>query len=258
MSGALVTRRFLARELALNAATRPLNLAVPGAVAVAGLLLSIWLLPIALFIYAALVTTTLLDGEVAEAVGHEVYAKRRAPRAALPNREWSDAGVAAKLALAHYAEQRIRQAIAESPVPLGDVETELERLLLELEKLAGQADRVASYLDGESETGLRRRLAQLQDRRSGDRQVDDANAQAAAALEDQLAARAQLSRQLSRLDAHMEHIVATLGVVHAQIIRLTVAEEAFAQRHVADQVRELRHEVGAAADSLEEAYRELD
>jgi hypothetical protein len=258
MSGALVTRRFLARELALNAATRPVNLAVPTAVAVAGFLLTVWLLPIALFVYAALVMTTLLDGDVAEAVGHEVYARRRAPRASLPRREWSDAGVAAKLALAHYAEQRIRQAIADSPVPLVDVETELARLLQELEKLAGQADRVATYLGGENESVLRGRLAQLREGRSGDQQVDNANAQAAAALEDQLAARGELSRQLSRLDAQMEHIVATLGAVHAQIIRLTVAEEAFAQRHVAAQVRELRLEVGAAADAFEESYRELD
>ena len=258
MGGALVTRRVLARELALNAATRPLNLAVPSAVAVAGFLLSVWLLPIAVLVYAALVMTTLLDGDVAEALGHEVYAKKRAPRVALRAREWTDAGVAAKLALAHHAEQRIRQAIAESPVPLVDVETELERLLQELEKLARQADRVATYLGGEDETDLRSRLEQFRELRSGDQQIDHANAQAAAALEDQLAARDQLSRQLSRLDAQMEHIVATLGVVHAQIIRLTVAEETFAQRHVADQVRELRREVGAAADALDETYRELD
>jgi len=56
----------------------------------------------------------------------------------------------------------------------------------------------------------------------------------------------------------MEHIVATLGVIHAQIVRVSVAEEASAQRRVAEQVRDLRHEVDAAADALHEAYSELD
>jgi predicted nucleic acid-binding Zn-ribbon protein len=257
MERALVTRRVLARELALNAATRPFNIALPTGMVVAALLLSAWLLPIALVVYAALVVTTLLDGDVAETVGREVYSKRHVARAALRTREWNDAGVARKLAVAYHAEQRIRQAIAESPLALVDLEAELERLMQELEKLASQADRVSTYLRGEDEPELRRRLERLR-AASGDQQIDRANAQAAAALEDQLDAQAQLSRQLSRLDAQMEHIAATLGAIHAQVIRTSVAEAAFAQWRVAEQVRELRREVGAAANALDEVYRELD
>ena len=257
MTRAIVTRQVLAREIAVNAATRPLNVAVPAAIAVAAVLLSVWLLPIALLVYAALVVVTLFDGDVAEAVGREVYEKGRSPRAALAPRELKNAGVAKKLTQAHNAEQRIRQAIADSPVPLDDVETELDRLLQELEKLASQADRVAAFLAVDDEAALRIRLAQLRETQSGDDQLDRANAASAAALEDQLEARAQLERQLSRLDAQMEHIAATLGTVHAQIIRVGVAEESFAQRRVADEVRELRREVGATADALDEAYSDL-
>jgi hypothetical protein len=79
-----------------------------------------------------------------------------------------------------------------------------------------------------------------------------------AALQDQLDARAQLSRQLSRFDAQMEHIAATLGAVHAQIVRMSVEEQAAEQARVASRVRDLRREVGAAADALQEAYRDLD
>src|SRR5262249_25068780 len=143
-----------------------------------------------------------------------------------PPPEWADAAVAEKLARAREAEQRIRRAIAESPVPLVDVETEVERLMHELEKLAREADRVSVYLADENEAALRGRLERLHGTQSGDPQVDHANAQTAAALQDQIEARSQLARQLSRLDAQMEHIAATLGVIHAQIVRMSVAEEA--------------------------------
>jgi len=256
MTRALVTRNVLARELAFNAATRPLNVVVPVGVVAAAILLTLWLLPVAAVVYAALVLTTFLDGDVAESVGREVYAKARgaSPRAELTS---LTPAVAERLALAREADERVRKAIGQSQVPLADVEAEVERLMDELEKLARNADRVATYLVEESEVALRRRLEQRRTR-SGDSQLDAAAAQAAAALQDQLDARAQLSRQLSHFDAQMEHIVATLGVIHAQIVRVSVAEEASAQRRVAEQVRDLRHEVDAAADALHEAYSELD
>ena len=253
MAHTIVTRRVLARELALHAATRPLNVIAPAGVVIAAILLTFWLLPVAAVVYAALVVTTLLDGDVAESVGREVYARARGslPRAELSN---LTPAVADRL----EADRRVRNAIAESQVPLADVETEVERLMHELEKLAANADRVATYLAEEGEVGLRSRLEHLRRTKSGDSQLDAATAQAAAALQDQLDARAQLARQLSHFDAQMEHIVATLGFIHAQIVRVSVAKEASAQRRVADQVRDLRHEVDAIADALHDAYRELD
>src|SRR5207249_2311960 len=87
MTQTLVTRRVLARELALHAATRPLNIIAPAGVVIAAILLTFWLLPVAVVVYAALVVTTLLDGDVAESVGREVYARARGtlPRAELSN-----------------------------------------------------------------------------------------------------------------------------------------------------------------------------
>jgi predicted secreted protein len=257
MAGALVTRRVLARELAINAATRPVNVAVPAAMVFAAFLITWWLVPVALIVYVALAVTTFLDENVAESVGREVYARVRVPmeRAQLGDLTPS---VANRLALADEAHRRVRHAIARSEIPLVDVETEVERLMRELEKLARNADLVARFLSDESEVGLRRRLHELRRTTSGDSQLDEAAAQAGAALEDQLHARAQLARQLSHFDAQMEHIVATLGFIHAQIVRASVAEEASAQRRVAEQVRDLRDEVDAIADALHEAYRELD
>lgn len=257
MARALVTRRVLARELVLNAALRPLNVGVTAGVVVAAFLLALWLLPVAALVYVALVLTTVFDGDIAESVGREVYARARR---GLPRGERTDLtpAVAEKLSLAHAAQHRIHKAVDESRVPLPDVEVEVDRLMNELEKLARQADRVTTYLAEENEAALRRRLERLRRTESSDPQLNHANAQAAAALEDQLDARAQLSRQLLQFDAQMEHIAATLGVIHAQIVRMNVAEEGFAQGRVLEQVRDLRHEVDAAADALHEAYRELE
>jgi hypothetical protein len=257
MARALVTRRVLARELAVHAATRPLNIGVPAAVAVAALFWAWWLLPVALVVYSALVVATFFDGDVAESVGRDVYARARSE---LPRREVAEltSGVAARLSMAYEAEEQIRRAIDESGVALADVQAEVDRLMDSLEKMARQADRLTAYLAKEDEGALQRRLARLRRTANGDPQVDHASAQAAAALQDQLDTRMQLERRLSQFDAHMEHIVATLGVVHAQIVRIAVEEEAAAQGRVANQVRSLRHEVGAVADALRDASRELD
>jgi hypothetical protein len=56
----------------------------------------------------------------------------------------------------------------------------------------------------------------------------------------------------------MEHLAATLGAIHAQIVRMSVEEEAGEQRRVAEQVRDLRQEVAAAADALQEAYDDVE
>jgi chromosome segregation ATPase len=256
MASELVTRRVLARELVRHAATRPSNIAVPAAVTLAGLVFAWWLLPVAAIVYAALVTMTALDGDRAVAVGREVYAKQRRKLSARAQRELSPS-IEQKVEGAREEERRIRVAIADAPVLLADLAAEVERLMLALENLAVDADRVIRYLAEESEHAIRARLERLRSAQTDDAELDQANTQAVAALQDQLDARAHLSRQLSRFDAQMEHIAATLGAIRAQIVRMTVEEEASAQSRVAQQVRNLRHEVGAAADAMQETYRDL-
>jgi hypothetical protein len=254
-----VTRRVLAREIVLAAAKRPLNVGVALAVLVAAIALStVWLLPVALLVYASMVVATSLDAERAAVVGEKTYARARTrglpPADPLP---FLAAPVTEKVELARTEERRIRKAIAETHVPLVDVSTEVERLMKALEQLARHADLVYGYLSEQDESSVRARLERLQAATSEDASVANANAQAIAALEEQLAARAQLERQLSRFDAQMEHLAATLGAIHAQIVRMSVEEEAGEQRRVAEQVRDLRREVGAAADALQEAYDDV-
>jgi type IV secretory pathway TrbD component len=251
-----VTRRVLARELVVSAATRKQNVVVGAAVVVAALVLQTWwLLPIALVVYAGMVAATLFDEDRAEEVGRKTYAKSRRPKVdGLPVLA---PPITEKLALARLQEGRIRKAIAEAPLALADLGEEIDRLMQALDNLAARADMVYGYLGEEDPAAIRGRIERLRSAQGKDAAVDASNQQAVAALEEQLAAFEQLERQLSRFDAQMENIAATLGAIHAQVVRMSIEEEAAAQGRVAEQVRDLRREVASAADALQEAYGEL-
>jgi hypothetical protein len=244
MAQLLVTRRVLARELVINAASRPLNVAVPLGVLVAASVLTLWLVPLALLAYAGLVLATLLDGDAAESVGRGVYARNHR---ALPEPRYRalSESAAASLGLAHDAERQIRSTLDESPIPFPEIEVEVNGLVHELENLARHVDRLSRYLGDEDEAALRARL-------------ERANPVVAATLQQQFHARTQLSLRVARFEAQMEQIAATLGLVHVQILRMTAAEEASAQTRVAEQIRSLRDEVDATAAAFDEAYGELD
>ena len=239
-----VTRGVLARELVLNAASRPLNVAVPLGVLVAASVLTLWLVPLAALAYAGLVVATFLDGDVAESVGRGVYARKHD---ALPEPRYTalSDSAAASLALAHGTEAEIRSTLEESPIPFPEIEAEVKALVKELEELARHVDRLSRYLGDEDEAALRSRL-------------ERANPVVAATLQQQFHARTQLSLRVAQFETQMEHIAATMGLVHAQIMRMTAAEEASAQTRVAEQIRSVRSEVDATAAAFDEAYGELE
>jgi hypothetical protein len=258
MERAPVTRQLLARRLVVSAATRPLNVGVGVAVLVAALVLgSVWLIPVAIAVYLGMVVSTLFDGDRAEEVGRLTYVEKRPQLAEIELRPFMADEVTRKVGLARDQERRLRKAIAEAAFPVHGLEHEADGLMQALDNLARRADEIYEYLGGEEESTIRERLERLRSVPSGDAAVDGANAQAVVALEEQLAVRDQLGRQLLRFDAQMEHITATLGAINAQVVRMSVEEEAAAQSRVAEQVRDLRSEVTAAADGMQEAYREL-
>jgi methionine synthase II (cobalamin-independent) len=252
-----VTRQVLAREIVLAAARRPLNVGVGAIVLVAGFLLNaLWLVPIAVVVYAGMIVATALDGERAERVGAATYAKRKQLRpAAAELGPYLSPRVTERVHAAVVEEQRLRKSLEDSP--LVEVSAEVDRLMSALADLAKHADRLEADLAEEDEPAIRRRLERLREV-SDDPAVGRVNAEAAAALEEQLAARGQVERHVARFDAQIQHIAATLGALHAQVLRMSVEEEAGAQARLASEIRALRNEVGATADALEEAFGDVE
>jgi len=55
----------------------------------------------------------------------------------------------------------------------------------------------------------------------------------------------------------MEHLIASLAVIHAQLARMSVSSDASIQEDIARQVRDLRQRVGTVATGMGEAVDKI-
>jgi hypothetical protein len=256
----LVTRSDLRRALAVNAVTRPVNVAVPAAVVVAAILLDAgWLVAIAVLCFVALAVLTFLDEGEAERVGARIYARRRgAVAAAAPAPAPADEpelapDIADRIDAARAAQADIERAIAEGDLPADDIRDEVAELLTTLMPIAVRADRVADYLAGHPPRDVQARIAALRERPAAG---DSSRARTVAALEDQLRAIRRLEGQHAGLLDEMDHVVASLEALHAEVVTLGAAGDDWRRADVAGQVRALREGVQVLSGGMEEAYAE--
>jgi hypothetical protein len=246
------TRAALTRAIAVNAATKPVNVVVPATVAIVAALTGIaWLWPVAVIVYIALVGATFFDAEEAQAVG-----KRRRARAERQERVLTPMGlappIAQRLKQALAEEQRIRQTIEDAEVDLADVATEVDGLVANLERSARRAQLVYEYLAQQDPKTLDRRAGELA------RSQDPDSQRAAAAVRDQMKLAQELDATLQRFYAQMDHAVVSLQTIRGELVRMSIAGEAEQQSETAERVRNLREEVGAMADGMREAYARAD
>ena len=245
-----VTRSQLQRSLVANALTKPLNVLVPAAVVVAGIVLgALWLVGVAVVVYAVLGTLTFFDEGEAERVGTRVYgtaAKRVAPPKQADLSKLAPP-IAQQLGAARAEEARIHTAVTDADLPFEEVTSETDALVRAMESIAIRAQRVYDYLVAHDPRPVQARL----------RQIEGAGAETelAKALREQLAAYEKLSARLQRFYDEMEHITASLSTVCAQVVSMSAAGEGeMGQRELAGQVRDLREQVDALADGMREAY----
>src|SRR3954469_14971708 len=208
------TRAEINRALLVNAVTKPVNILVPAAIAVVGIVLGYWWIAVLIAIpaFVALCVVTYLDGDEAERVGSELRGKRAGAIAGEPR---LDPGtlpppIAQQVRAALQEEQRIRQAIEQADLPLTDVSNEVDGLVRAMETLARRAQTLWDYLGSQNKAAIEGRIAQLE--ASGDAQGKPV----VEALKQQLTALEQLDQQLQKFFASMEHIVASLGTMNAQ------------------------------------------
>ena len=256
----LVTRKTLRRELVVNAASKPLAIGVAAAVAVGAFLIgALWLLVAAAVLYVAIAAATFFDGDEADRVGRAAYARARGVPAgtrALPK------GLAPEIASlverARTEEGRIIDAIRHSGLPLNEVSVEVDSLAAEMERIAGRAQLILSYLEEQRPDDVRMRLHALKREPSSDTETGRAQERAINALVEQVRIGDALRAEFDRFCAEMEHLIASLAVVHAQLVRMSVANEAHLQEDIAGQVRELRERVSTVDVGIGDAVAQIE
>jgi archaellum component FlaC len=255
-----VTRKDLQRELMVNAATKPINVVVPAAVAIAAFALgTFWLLALAAVIYVALAVVTFFDADEAKKVADRAYGRdpdslRRVEQSrALKVGEYAPE-IAAQLKQALDQEREIRKVIADADLPFEQVSGEVDSLVRAVEKIADRAQKVRSFLDTQDRNAVERRLRELQS--GSDDMADSDRAQLVKALEGQLEAIDTLAKQLTRFRAEMEHTTTTLQTIYAQLVQMSVTTDSVGEQQIAEQVRSLSEQVGAAAQGIAEVYDE--
>jgi hypothetical protein len=238
-----ITRATLRRDLAVNAATKPVNIVVPAGVAVAGLLLGApWLLAVAAVVYVVLGVMTFFDGREAERVGARAYGKDRPGRV--------DAGaladpIRAQVLAARGEAARIEKTVQSADLPFSAVSEEVDRLVTALEATARRAQRLYDYLAGQP------RPAELEGRAHEKRASGHAGA--AQALAEQASVLRSLNDQLMSANAEMEEVNASLGAVHGRLVQASVASEAERDAELAGDVRDLRRRLEGVTGALESA-----
>jgi hypothetical protein len=257
----LVTRGALARRLAVNAATKPLNVAVLGVLVVVGIVLDLVLVvgAIAVVAYLVLVALTFFDAEEAERVGNEVRGGRRAASTAPA----LDVGtleprIAALVKQARATAAAIREAIAQADHPFDDVAGDVDALVAAMDTSARRAQLISSTLAGQARAGqdvagLERTIAELRGR------ADDADVRALLAdLEAQRDATARLEDRLERFEVGMQRICASLGLLRTRLVEMSASEEEAAQRELARQSRDLRERTDLLAEAMSEVFADDD
>ena len=262
-SSELVTRGALARRLAVNAATKPLNVAVLGGLIVVGIVLNLIVVvgAIAIVAYLVLVALTFFDAEEAERVGDELYAGRRPggrDRAPALDLGTLEPRIAALVQQARETAAGIRDAIAQADHPFDDVAADVDALVAAMDTSARRAQLISSTLAeqaraGQDVAGLQRTIADLRGR------DDDADVRALAAdLEAQRDATARLQDRLERFEVGMQRICASLGLLRTRLVEMSASEEEAAQRELARQSRELRERTDLLAEAMAEVFADDD
>jgi chromosome segregation ATPase len=261
-SSELVTRGALARRLAVNAATKPLNVAVLGALIAVGIVLNLVVVvgAIAIVAYLVLVALTFFDADEAERIGNELYAGRRGGDRAAPALDVGtlEPRIAALVQQARETAAGIRDAIAQADHPFDDVAADVDALVAAMDTSARRAQLISSTLAGQARAGqdiagLDRTIADLRGR------ADDADVRALVAdLEAQRDATARLQERLERFEVGMRRICASLGLLRTRLVEMSASEEEAAQRELARQSRELRERTDLLAEAMAEVFADDD
>lgn len=249
------TRAELNRLLIANALTKTWpNVILPAGLAVAGLLIGldlIVLLPVAILAWFALSAVTYFDADEAEAVAARDRDRRRGaiagprtdPRSLAPP-------VASHLQEVLNQEANIRGAIQRAELPFSEVSEEVDTFVRAAERTAARAQLLYEYLAEQDPRQVEARMIQIRN------DPDPSKKALSDALFTQVQAMQRAERELDAFYTEMERIAVELGNIRGQLLSVSAASEGAAQRQLASDVRDLREQMGAVAEGMNEALAE--
>ena len=141
-------------------------------------------------------------------------------------------------------QERLSAAIAASPIPAPEVETDLVGISSDLRVLCLQAQRLSGYLATIDLDDVRRRHAAVRARLAGATPtLAPTLERTGAALAEQIRLAEGLGEQRDHFDAEILTLISTLGTIRAEVVRVAVSAES-------DAAGRIRTQVGAARDQL--------
>jgi Protein kinase domain len=244
------TRTQYNRALILNALTAPFGVCLLAGMIAAGVLFGVlgFILPVAIVLYMASAVRTYFDEDVQK----EVLERERSKRleSGRPEHDLSEFSprIADLMARALEKDTRIRTAIDRAELPYQEVSSEVDRFLATMWQTAGRAELLSEGLRDTPPGAVSRRLEEV--KAAG----DPSKAELLDALSQQLAVQQKMEAQLLRFYDQMEQMLVELDTVRGHLITVSASTEADNQERLADDVRELREEMGAVAEGMAAAY----
>lgn len=250
------TRAEMNRLLVGNALTKTWpNVLLPAGLAFLGLLAGVdfmILLPVAVLAWIALSLVTYFDGDEAERVAERDRMRRRGAVQAgrLTDLRRLAPPVAGHLQQVLAQEARIREAIQRADLPFAEVTEEVDTFVRAAEKTAQRAQLLFEYLVEQDPRQVEYRYQQVR------AESDPSKRALAEALYTQLQAMHRAQGELNGFYTEMERIAVELGNIRGQLLSVSAASEGAAQRQLASDVRDLREQMGAVAEGMNEALAE--
>ena len=244
------TRAQYNRALILNALTAPFGVCLLAGMTAAGVLVGSlqFILPVAIVLYVASAVRTYFDEDVQKEVLEREHSKRL--ESGRPEHDLSEFSprIADLMARALEKDTRIRAAIDRAELPYQEVSTEVDRFLATMWQTAARAELLAEGLRDTPPGAVARRLQEV--KAAG----DPSKAELVEALTQQLAVQEKMEAQLLRFYDQMEQLLVELDTVRGHLITVSASAEADNQERLADDVRDLREEMGAVAEGMAAAY----
>jgi hypothetical protein len=252
----LASRDADIRALLGRALTSPANVLPAAAMVGVGFAFGLWPLYLAAAAwYGVAAVQTVRDPKQARRVLEQGRAARTAISTEAPP-ELTDPEIRRRYEEAMHEHERLCAAIAASPIPTPEIETDLIGMSRDLRVLCLQAQRLSDYLATVDLEDLRRRQAGVRARLAGaSPALAPTLERTAGALAEQIRLAEGLADQRDHFEAETLALTSSLGTIRAEVVRVAVSSESDAAARIRGQVGDARGRLKAMTDALAEQER---